>query len=1419
MVDAALTLVAFVATQNHTALIGAGLIPALLNVLHIKSPRRETYIPRATGLLEALNTPTSPVISNANGVNVLVQAVKTEIDDLLSQPQPEEAEWLLQDTIIVYKTNPLRAILRSLNRLLSSGSEGSRNLVDSDLPKQLKRIFENAGIFRHRVLAQAINTTSAFVHNEPTSLAVLQELQLPQTLFKALGERMYSTQEVLAAAIGAVGACCLNSAGLEQMTSQPDVLINIVEKAAVTVDPQDLTVQFGSSLDELTRHHPALRPIILKGLMQVVDQTTTKAEAFVPPEEERRQYVYENVEEHQVVTNEPLAAIAKLCKLLTGALSNTALCLDFVGQGGFEKVLHFVDTPCIPIKFSGLDTYGALSKLFRTICSQEATGLLPHLMANIQATLAKTKLFWEGDAPGWKATLDTHDQAIDEQLALLPGLGTRIVLYSDVVYGVSWNSSRLMPTFLKSFEATKGGKFIPELFALHRAAARFHALGVAEGSPQDASTPAPPFKHGPRFLATRLHSNLMRASKAIIRNLLMRRPDAEARVEADAVAKEIALGIKAHLEPQGTEEEIRAVDHVAVSLATLLLFDERGHEGRLSPMVFLQFRNVGGMDAFLNASGRIFSHMDHDFAIPEAERTEAQKHALAHSTANVRIPLLVISSLVTTYPLVDNVQIAALMQTGEKWSTVDAMVKIRLDALPKIHHVWTAPWLTSVSLPTAKAAVRAFVTIMAGGNEEPEEPAPPAAAPVASSVVVVPRQPVVADPARVGQLVDMGFARGSAEHALVRARNNVGAAAELLLTVPHLFPDTPSTTAPAEPAQANAPGEGAAEGDAAQASSSDAADDAPTQDTSAPTETAAISEGTSAAPAAQESVPQPTEAATQAASEITEEHSGMDVDPPASTEPSGESIRKQLDEMRTSLKPSMPERALELLDANEDLVFDLQLAFSTDIEGAKLLLQKALESVRSTGENKDKAISARLRMLAVFIRQQSILLDEETQKLAVEIVSPLQVTSPRPSWTAALLHFIEAVFASSEAVSAPKIGDEPSVPYTPTSVLLGIKSHAAKVAGAILDDEEAQQLEVLAALRTLAVVTRYHHDMVTPDLIEKLLKPFKSTTLALQGLHPYVAMTLRHGLEDDKVLVNDMRREIRANWANTPFNRNQVMEVGFFAEKYKSCMLRNPNAFLEAAEKEAFLSDPTPSGSAYHLRKVEQDSTPAPSSDVFRDNERAKSPVMETLVAALANGGQNTSTSSGVIFSIITEIIGSYIVSKQMFMSAVRKPGLFPGSKNGLANFINETVCKTELSAVVNETESPNNTLSLWGTSLIVALCSDPGAVSKEDLEDLTNVRKTVLDVIVKAIKEPVADPNLRYSRLWALCNLIHRLLTSKCRAPGLAGRSETHIPVARIMLEKGFVGVLTTAAGEVDLNFPGVNAVLSSFLRALDYL
>lgn len=156
---------------------------------------------------------------------------------------------------------------------------------------------------------------ATFIHNEPTSLSVLQDLQLPQVLFSRLEQEIppsfdvrvkyphNADLQVISTIPNIIGAICLNQAGLELTTSHPDLLIRLVD---ITVSPlheeaiseRDNAQQLGASLDELVRHHPPLRPIVLGAIQELLRKTIDQGAAFEPPPDRSHGYVVDDISDN-----------------------------------------------------------------------------------------------------------------------------------------------------------------------------------------------------------------------------------------------------------------------------------------------------------------------------------------------------------------------------------------------------------------------------------------------------------------------------------------------------------------------------------------------------------------------------------------------------------------------------------------------------------------------------------------------------------------------------------------------------------------------------------------------------------------------------------------------------------------------------------------------------------------------------------------------------------------------------------------------------------------------------------------------------------------------------------------------------------------------------------------------------------------
>ena len=147
----------------------------------------------------------------------------------------------------------------------------------------------------------------------------------------------------MSAVSSAVGAACLNTAGLEYVGKHPNVLTNLVNASiSLNESGQEHIQHMGSALDELSRHHPTLRPTILEAVNKQLQESVDAGKAFVPPEEDAVSYSYENVENPKTVNNKPMTDLAKVIKVsLVFELSkaNSSYWTVFSATHRFAKIL------------------------------------------------------------------------------------------------------------------------------------------------------------------------------------------------------------------------------------------------------------------------------------------------------------------------------------------------------------------------------------------------------------------------------------------------------------------------------------------------------------------------------------------------------------------------------------------------------------------------------------------------------------------------------------------------------------------------------------------------------------------------------------------------------------------------------------------------------------------------------------------------------------------------------------------------------------------------------------------------------------------------------------------------------------------------------------------------------------------------
>lgn len=1089
-------------------------------------------------------------------------------------------------------------------------------------------------------------------------------------------------------------------------------------------------------------------------------------------------------------------------QVLQGILRNSALSKEFIEAGGLTMLLDTADLPCIPMH-TGHDIsalYGAILSVLQTIGEHDYIEVAKALVDSVSGAMEKVQDLWKGEQ-SW--------HAIGDHLAPLRGLVVRLANLSDFYNHLPPSQHRVATSLIKVVNTASDGNFIKDAGQFHRMTMLVAASFKIEEDPESEKVVEDPKGSASKYLSSRLYTgftkifkcrshlppNLSHAnSTAFIRHLFHKRSvEVAHRKEAQTLSESITRNLIAQAEFGKTLDGALAAVYDTVALGATMhqLFDDRGLEGHLHMVLFLVFEKRGGISDLLSLIERLITNM---------ERTDLQNFEKVRTAAGVTVALNLLAALVRPAAMVANAQTHALQtRPDEKFNPTEIFVRLRRDVFPLARRVWASEWLPTASPKMAHVAVRTFLTLMAAKDEEPvsNQIVPPprplggltAGVPLITPVV---RAPTVADPARVDQLVDMGFARGSAERALVRARNNVAAAADMILSAPHLFEAAEAAAPPAPGPEAPTETEAAVDPPAGDAAGAAASADPPTDEDPAAT-----------------TAPQ------------AEADNSMDVDteePPKTPEPteSAESVKKALDDMRAGERPQLPARALALLDTGDELLFDLTRAFSADQSGLGFILK----NIKVDDEHR---LARRMRLFSILCNQHNVGdLSDENATMAYDLIRSLPIDkTPRPTWLTTLFLFSETIMLMCNNTNETNIGD----PIQRVTSTIRIEETERLLAACenIFSDTEATKDEFVSAYRCMAVITR-------SDLkfdFTKCLAPFKHRIdERLSSCHPGLAMILRHSFEDKATLEYVMRREIRSH-----LYKDKTVDIKHFVKQLRHVTARDSDAFADAMEKECVLVDPAPISQAYHIRPKELEKEAA--SDPFQAG--TVNPTMDALVLELGTATKaafddaSTPTAyAGLIFSLLTEVTGSYMSAKKSFMETLRLHGLYgqPKAKGGISTIITDLVgCVNLGKDLAQDGPKPQVTkqtvISSWSISLLVGLCSDltPTSDIKNVSEDLITIRRTVLDAITKVLKDnSTQDPNARYGKLWAVGELIYRLLNAK---PAHAHRQhdDSALQLAKLMVEKNFVGLMTEAAGGVDLNFPNIKVPLLSLLRALDHL
>ncbi|EMC94928.1 hypothetical protein BAUCODRAFT_140168 [Baudoinia panamericana UAMH 10762] len=201
----------------------------------------------------------------------------------------------------------------------------------------------------------------------------------------------------------------------------------------------------------------------------------------------------------------------------------------------------------------------------------------------------------------------------------------------------------------------------------------------------------------------------------------------------------------------------------------------------------------------------------------------------------------------------------------------------------------------------------------------------------------------------------------------------------------------------------------------------------------------------------------------------------------------------------------------------------------------------------------------------------------------------------------------------------------------------------------------------------------------------------------------------------------------------------------------------------------------------------------------------------------------------------LSELLSSYNRTKVEFINFSRKPETQPATpvkpRAGTLNYLLHTLIPVgTLEHKDDVGHRKRISTSNLANTVLVSLCAKTPErtrplrgveLAADEDPDLGFVRKFVLEHALRSFREAITsnEPlDQKYARLLALAELFNCMLNNPERDS--QGADFTHKQqIGRIMYEKGFIGALTSAIAELDLNFPNAKRAVKYILGPLRQL
>ncbi|KAF9195150.1 hypothetical protein BGZ51_004577 [Haplosporangium sp. Z 767] len=515
--DAMFGLISFIicSQTGGTMVISAGIVPVLLQLLTNKHTAQLKNVTKSVTILDSLVYGFGSAFTSfctSGGLSHLVTRIKEEVDFSLGLVKEIEASRMTGVTstaksagkdeetspIPFERTALLKAMFKFVIHMMQSPGtqEGLRNLIDTSLPGTLKIIMENSTTLGTSVFAHAINTMTSFIHNEPTSLAILQEAKIPQTLLASLSNGIPVSNDVAMNLPGAFGAICLNAAGLEMFTKEfPlkkffEIFTSISHVRAF--QDSDITSTLGISMDELVRHQPTLKANVMAEIVAMLKQVLKMCEADQLPEDDLMlctlqktrakdapplgEIVEDDVAKDTIKESLVAQLIEGCARFCESFFQNTSNTNDFLKAGGVDILMKFYTLPTLPYDLANTPAFFTMSHLLKLLSETNPSTAIAGVVKEVNRMLVDIQPLLESSNVGSDLAqyIDISGSSLEEiergnhvlrTLIILNGLTG---LLSDMYCATAFSHGRNSVPVLAAFVEAQGDRALAGLGQLHR---------------------------------------------------------------------------------------------------------------------------------------------------------------------------------------------------------------------------------------------------------------------------------------------------------------------------------------------------------------------------------------------------------------------------------------------------------------------------------------------------------------------------------------------------------------------------------------------------------------------------------------------------------------------------------------------------------------------------------------------------------------------------------------------------------------------------------------------------------------------------------------------------------------------------------------------------------------------------------------